>query len=855
MLLKTKLKSNFDFEREYTSFFPICQEKNIKIKKGRGKIHASLLIYSYNYSILIMYPQKPSEKEALFRNHFNPERRIPLKRIVSCLFAVILLFGLWSAPVSAEAVTLEQVLDCTAFTADASGEGWAWKHASKSLTLTNANLSFPGDGISLPDGAVLRLAGENHLYASGIALRTQGSFLFVEGVSGTGRLTVHNSAVGIQASSLSFQSGGPMLAFEGVRNSLALTGGVSINSGSIFSKNGFDVRFNSEVSLREDGGSITSAKDHFHSSAPVIAGKTHTLTATPSGDVTEVTGGGTYICGETVTLKASPADKFEEWESADIQPERQPTVSFVMPAKDVSVKALPVPRTTIVRFEVANKLGGTIKTDPQGENFPLNSVINIEAIPDAGYVFVGWTADNGSLADAKASKTQYTASSKKGSIITATFAKAEANVTVTASAGGTVNKVTGKYSTGSQVTLIATPNEGYTFVGWEGPAELLSAANAPQCVLTVPQEDVTVTARFEKIKHELTIQFDATLGSVTVGGVSHKSEGKLSLAAGEQVTLSAVPADKKTVFLGWVDALGAPLGTDKATTITFTMPAQSTSVTALFGKDSNPLHVIATEGGTVLVGSETGEPAADMPNAPMGSSYTFYAKPNNGYIFTGWSVSVGSLEDSLSPTLKYTMPAAEVTLTANFTKASFNLKISLTQGGSVSPSSGRQEVGAQIELVATPQEGYRFVGWELTCYGNVSSEGYLSDPTALKTILTMPPCSCQITAKFATADGTILTTAPSSQPAASTNDPSPSFSQNDEDAPIEGTDEGFPLWIILMAAAILAALGVLLVVHRERRMRNGHASVYRELFAKHNMKNLQKQEARRLREENEEDEE
>ena len=41
-------------------------------------------------------------------------------------------------------------------------------------------------------------------------------------------------------------------------------------------------------------------------------------------------------------------------------------------------------------------------------------------------------------------------------------------LTVTAGEGGTVSTEGGTYDEGTEVTITATPDEGYEFVGWEG---------------------------------------------------------------------------------------------------------------------------------------------------------------------------------------------------------------------------------------------------------------------------------------------------------------------------------------------------------------------------------------------------
>jgi len=48
-------------------------------------------------------------------------------------------------------------------------------------------------------------------------------------------------------------------------------------------------------------------------------------------------------------------------------------------------------------------------------------------------------------------------------------------LTVTAGEGGTVSTEGGTYDEGTEITITATPDEGYEFVGWEGSDSVLSS--------------------------------------------------------------------------------------------------------------------------------------------------------------------------------------------------------------------------------------------------------------------------------------------------------------------------------------------------------------------------------------------
>ena len=82
--------------------------------------------------------------------------------------------------------------------------------------------------------------------------------------------------------------------------------------------------------------------------------------------------------------------------------------------------------------------------------------------------------------------------------ITALFVPLKENrftVTTLASAGGSVNSNpnSNAYVNGQQVTLTATPEPGYSFVGWTGDIE--STANP---LVTLADANKTVTAQFSR---------------------------------------------------------------------------------------------------------------------------------------------------------------------------------------------------------------------------------------------------------------------------------------------------------------------------------------------------------------------
>ena len=85
-------------------------------------------------------------------------------------------------------ITVKAAMDFTEKNEDASEQGYAWDHSTKTLTLTNYTMAEPYNGscIALPDGAKLILSGANTLNS------TNGALIDAKGaleISGTGSLS------------------------------------------------------------------------------------------------------------------------------------------------------------------------------------------------------------------------------------------------------------------------------------------------------------------------------------------------------------------------------------------------------------------------------------------------------------------------------------------------------------------------------------------------------------------------------------------------------------------------------------------------------------------------------------------
>jgi preprotein translocase subunit YajC len=109
------------------------------------------------------------------------------------------------------------------------------------------------------------------------------------------------------------------------------------------------------------------------------------------------------------------------------------------------------------------------------------------------------------------------------------------------------------------------------------------------------------------------------------------------------------------------------------------------------------------------------------------------AEADEGYRFVEWTGDVGTIADVNAATIIITMNG-DYTITANFVAvAAYYLTISSTAGGSVTTPGERTfsyHAGTVVNLVASPDSGYRFVEW-------TGAAGTIADVSDATTTITM----------------------------------------------------------------------------------------------------------------------
>ena len=281
------------------------------------------------------------------------------------------------------------------------------------------------------------------------------------------------------------------------------------------------------------------------------------------GTVTRVPSQTMYLCGDVVTLTATPAAGwyFGQWSGDASGIFTQTTVTM---DADKAVMANFVDIDTVYYTLMMHLSGGGVITPAAGvHSYLAGTVVDLSASSATGWQFDGWSGD----LESTVNPAQMTIDSDKA--ITATFTPAQVTtytLTVDTTGSGSVTRVPSQttYLRGDVVTLTATPDTGWYFGGWMGD---LNTANAVEHLTMDSDKVVTATfAQEPPVTYTLTVR---VVGQGTVNPIGG------AYVAGTAVTLTAT-ADAGWQFDGWSGAVSGTLtrtqvvmDADKDVTATF----------------------------------------------------------------------------------------------------------------------------------------------------------------------------------------------------------------------------------------------------------------------------------------------
>ncbi len=425
-----------------------------------------------------------------------------------------------------------------------------------------------------------------------------------------------------------------------------------------------------------------------------------TVTATAGG---YATGTGKHISGEKVAIHAIPFQyyHFVGWRitsgSGSIEVTSSTDTYFIMSSTSATVEAVfeQDPSYTLT----LTGLNGTVIG---GGTFFPGQTANIQAKASSGYTFVSWsTSDGGTLANSTSANTLYTMPSNNVTL-TANFSPLDEYSLMVSYIGGSVDPTATFAYAGQQVTLTATPDPNWHFVGWIKPSNAtLSSYTDPVTTLIMPAENVRLIAVFQQ-NPKYTVSLQATPAG---GGIpSLMGVPTNQFYEGDTVTVSA-DAEPGYRFAYW-DGPGVTFANPNSDFTTFKMPATNVVVTAVFSAVGPfDLMVTPSSGGYATSGS-----GQYMP----GQTAEISATPMPYYHFAGWvdDNDEGRFDNPLAQTTQYYMPHSNAHVSALFEENPTYTVTIKSSSGNLLGAITRYHAGESFQLDYAIPPGETFVEWQ-----------------------------------------------------------------------------------------------------------------------------------------------
>ena len=224
---------------------------------------------------------------------------------------------------------------------------------------------------------------------------------------------------------------------------------------------------------------------------------------------------------------------------------------------------------------VTAKNNSTSKTITSPATVRSGQNITFTATPKPGYIVEGWYTNAACTAGKhNAGNTTYTTTITAATNVYVKFVEKTWSVAFAAGNGGAVSpKETQTVGEANGVTIIATPNKGYTFTGWTSSNGGKFDDSKSEKTTFKPTAVTTVTASFTENLYAITVKS------------SNKDHGTVSPESGSagidtKVTITATPK-LGYKFVNWTATNGITIADANSTTTTITASATGT-VTANF---------------------------------------------------------------------------------------------------------------------------------------------------------------------------------------------------------------------------------------------------------------------------------
>ena len=534
----------------------------------------------------------------------------------------------------------------------------------------------------------------------------------------------------------------------------------------------FSINSTNEIVATVPNGATTGKISVTNSSGTTQTGGNFTvivpqfdLTVSTSGNGSVSPSSGTFNQNTVVQLTASPDPgwQFSGW-SGDLSGNQNPASVTMDSDKNITATFV---ESTVQQYNLITNVSGngSIQMNPAGGIYNENTVVQVTAIPDAGWQFSGWSGDLSGAANPES------ISMNSNKNITATFSP------ITSGGGEIVhqNTVTGTSTGGSSVTTSQSPGtQGGTFIAaitgkphrtvasvnglglswtlvdeqcagrsqtgvsvWIANGTPTSAGNVTATFSDAPSGAAIIVSRYTGVDVANPVANTITgntngIGGNCSGGTDNSNYNFPMFANSGSTIFSAVAKRNKTHTPGsGFDQLsevtagsgGSAAGLDVQEKPISISGSQSVDGTFSSDVDWAVVAVALRSGGGggggttqfALATNTIGNGSVQL--SPSGGVYDentvvqLTATPQPGWEFAGWSGDLVSTDNPASITMD-----GNKNVTATFTEIvvpQYTLTTNSVGNGSVqlSPSGVVYNENTIVQLTATPQPGWEFAGW------------------------------------------------------------------------------------------------------------------------------------------------
>ena len=438
----------------------------------------------------------------------------------------------------------------------------------------------------------------------------------------------------------------------------------------------------------------------------------YTITVEPNNpDWGTVSGGGEYLCGDTIQIEAIPnvGHEFLMWND-----------SITDNPRDIVVTQ----DSTFVAIFAASQYTITVVSDHPAwgsvtgsGSYYYGDTIEIAATAYLGFEFISWTDGNtdNPRTIIVTENQEYTAHFGIQQCLIKTNVTPENSGTVI---GG------GTYDYGTTIQLVAHSNTGYVYESWDDGI----TAN-PRSVFV--EGNATYTAVFTPLQYEITTVCNPENGGTVTGAGTYPY--------GSTATLTAT-ANDDFMFLCWSDGI---VTNPRSVTVT-----NNATYTALFHYNGTPTYTITVNSNDPSLGIVSGS-----GQYPEGTTIEITATPIGNAYFVDWN-------DGNTDNPRSIVVTQDMTFTANFetiqtytiTVMSENPLLGTVYGSGTYPANSIVTIGA------TPSNHFSFAGWQDGNMENPRQIVVIEDATYTASFSQTPVQTYTVTVYYDETQGYVLGT-------------------------------------------------------------------------------------------------